>query len=232
MDAKPEQSDGDRHQIKNRSPVIPGFLLFSMLRVGLTGGIGSGKSTVAGIFGVIGVPVAFADAEAKRLMNEDAGLREAIIRHFGAEAYHNGLLDRKWLAGQVFTDPAKLQLLNSLVHPVTIREGRRWMEEQAGHPYAVREAALLFESAAAGELDFIIGVYAPPALRIHRAMQRDGVTRDEVLRRMRNQIDEDIKMRLCDAVIHNDETHAVIPQVLDIHRKLLASPKPRSGSPI
>jgi dephospho-CoA kinase len=199
-----------------------------MLRVGLTGGIGSGKSTVAGIFGVIGVPVAFADAEAKRLMNEDAGLRDAITRQFGAEAYHNGNLDRKWLAGKVFTDPAKLRLLNSLVHPVTIREGRRWMQEQAaGHPYAMREAALLFESAAAGELDFIIGVYAPPALRIHRAMQRDGVTRDEVLRRMRNQIDEDIKMRLCDAVIRNDETQAVIPQVLDLHRKLLTLPGPR-----
>ena len=104
-----------------------------MLRVGLTGGIGSGKSTVAGIFGVIGVPVAFADAEAKRLMNEDAGLREAIIRQFGAEAYPHGTLDRKYLANKVFADPAKLQLLNSLVHPVTIREGRRWMLGQ-GRP--------------------------------------------------------------------------------------------------
>lgn len=196
-----------------------------MLRVGLTGGIGSGKSTVAAIFEVIGIPVTYADDEAKRLMNEDPGLREAIIRDFGAEAYSGGTLDRKYLAGKVFSDAAKLQLLNSLVHPVTIREGRRWMLEQgAHHPYAIREAALLFESVAAGELDFIVGVYAPPSLRIHRAMQRDTVTREEVLRRMSNQIDEDIKMRLCDAVIRNDETEAVIPQVLALHQRLLTLP--------
>lgn len=193
-----------------------------MLRVGITGGIGSGKSTVAGIFGVIGIPVTFADAEAKRLMNEDPGLREAIRLHFGEEAYHNDHLDRKYLAAQVFNDPARLRLLNSLVHPVTIREGRQWMQQQsARHPYAIREAALLFESASARELDFIIGVYAPPALRIHRAMQRDNVTREEVLRRMNNQIDEEIKMRLCDAVIRNDESNPVIPQVVALHRRLL-----------
>ena len=162
-----------------------------MLRVGITGGIGSGKSTVARIFGVVGVPVAFADDEAKRLMNEDPDLRDAIRLHFGDEAYKNGHLDRKYLAGKVFSEPEKLRLLNSLVHPVTIREGRRWMQEQsARHPYAIREAALLFESAAAGELDFIIGVFAPHALRIHRAIQRDHVSREEVLRRMNNQIDE------------------------------------------
>ena len=193
-----------------------------MLRVGLTGGIGSGKSTVAAIFEVIGIPVGYADAEAKRLMNEDAGLRDAIRLHFGEEAYQNDLLDRKYLAARVFNDPDSLRLLNSLVHPVTIRDGRRWMDQQsARHPYAIREAALLFESAAAGELDFIIGVYAPPALRIHRSMQRDQVTREEVLRRMNNQINEEIKMRLCDAVVHNDETHPVIPQVLALHQQLL-----------
>ena len=197
-----------------------------MLRVGLTGGIGSGKSTVAAIFEVIGIPVTYADAEAKRLMNEDAGLREAISRHFGSEAYHGGSLDRKYLAAKVFTDAEKLRLLNSLVHPVTIREGKKWMQEQAAlHPYAIREAALLFETTAAGELDFIIGVSAPQALRIYRATRRDGVDRDEVLRRMRNQIDEDIKMRLCDAIVYNDETRPVIPQVVELHQKLIALSK-------
>lgn len=210
-----------------------------MLRVGITGGIGSGKSTVARIFGVVGVPVAFADDEAKRLMNEDPDLRDAIRLHFGDEAYKNGHLDRKYLAGKVFSEPEKLRLLNSLVHPVTIREGRRWMQEQsARHPYAIREAALLFESAAAGELDFIIGVFAPHALRIHRAIQRDHVSREEVLRRMNNQIDEEIKMSLCDAVIRNDDMHPVVPQVLALHDRLLelsatspASQKPRIGFP-
>ena len=206
---------------------MPGFLFKAMLKVGLTGGIGSGKSTVAGIFEVIGIPVAYADTEARRLMNEDPGLRENIRLQFGDGAYNEGRLDRKYLAAKVFNDPAQLALLNSLVHPVTIREGRRWMQEQSTrHPYAIREAALLFESAAAGELDFIIGVSAPPALRIHRAMQRDHVSREEVLRRMNHQIDEEIKMRLCDAVIHNDETHPVIPQVLALHQRLLTLAAP------
>ena len=194
-----------------------------MLRIGLTGGIGSGKSTIAAIFETLGIPVAYADKDARRLMNEDAGLRDAIIRHFGAGAYSGSILNRKYLAEQVFNDPARLELLNSLVHPVTIREGERWIQNlQDRYPYAIREAALLFETRAAGHLDFIIGVYAPTPLRIHRAMQRDHATREDILGRMRNQIDEDIKMRLCDAVIRNDEQTAVIPQVLELHERLTA----------
>jgi dephospho-CoA kinase len=193
-----------------------------MLKVGLTGGIGSGKSTVAAIFGTLGVPVSYADAEARRLMDEDIELRAAISRHFGSETYAGGKLNRKYLAGKVFDDPVKLALLNSLVHPVTIREGEQWMQAQEGHhPYAIREAALIFESRSAGHLDFVIGVYAPTAMRIHRAMQRDKSTREDILRRMSNQIDEDLKMALCDVVIQNDEQHAVIPQVLALHQRLL-----------
>ncbi|HXB07559.1 MAG TPA: dephospho-CoA kinase [Puia sp.] len=187
----------------------------------MTGGIGSGKSTVAAIFETLGVPVSYADDEAKRLMNEDAGLREAITQAFGADAYAGGTLNRKYLAGQVFSDPAKLQLLNNLVHPVTIREGAKWMQAQAAlHPYAIREAALIFEARGAGHLDFVIGVYAPVTLRIHRTMQRDHTSREAVQQRMRNQIDEEIKMRLCDAVVRNDEQEALIPQVLKLHQRL------------
>ena len=200
-----------------------------MYRVGLTGGIGSGKSTVAAIFEVLGIPVSNADKEAKRVMNEDPELREAIIRHFGAEAYMDsdggsggGVLNRKYLAAQVFTDPARLELLNSLVHPATIRDGQKWMRSLGDRfPYAIREAAIIFETSAAAHLDFIIGVYAPATLRIHRTMQRDKITREEVLQRMTNQIDEKIKMRLCDAVITNDDQHAVLPQVLELHRRLV-----------
>jgi dephospho-CoA kinase len=204
-----------------------------MLKVGLTGGIGSGKSTVAAIFEILGIPVSYADTEARRVMNEDPELREAISRHFGDEAYIGGKLNRKWLAGKVFNDPEQLQLLNSLVHPATILEGERWMQAQSGrHPYALREAALIFETRAAGSLDFVIGVLAPTEMRIHRAMQRDNSTREDILRRMSRQIDEDLKMALCDAVIRNDEEQAVIPQVLELHRKLISiSPKPRSGFP-
>jgi dephospho-CoA kinase len=208
-----------------------------LLRVGLTGGIGSGKSTIAAIFETLGIPVSYADLEAKRLMNEDAGLREAITLQFGAGAYTDGKLNRKYLAERVFSDPEKLRLLNSLVHPVTIRDGERWMQElDDRYPYAIREAALIFETNTAGHLDFVIGVSAPTELRIQRTIQRDRSTREDVLLRMHNQIDEDIKMHLCDAIIVNDERTAVIPQVLEIHRQLLertaAPAAPAPPSPI
>jgi dephospho-CoA kinase len=194
-----------------------------MLRVGLTGGIGSGKSTIAAIFEVLGIPVSNADQEAKRVMNEDPVLREQIIHAFGPETYTVNGLNRSYLASRVFTDPEKLELLNSLVHPATIAAGQQWMDRQKGKtPYVVREAALIFETRAAFYLDFVIGVYAPASLRVHRTMQRDHSTREAVLQRMRNQIDEEIKMSLCDTVINNDDQHAVIPQVLAIHEKLLS----------
>jgi len=194
-----------------------------MLRVGLTGGIGSGKSTIAGIFEVLGIPVSYADQEAKRAMNEDPGLKEQILLHFGPEAYIHGQLNRPWLAAQVFPHKEKLELLNSLVHPATIRAGAKWMSEQEAlsRPYVIREAALIFESNGGKGLDYVIGVYAPVTLRIHRTMQRDHITREAVLQRMNNQIDEDIKMRLCDRVIVNDDQQAVIPQVLELHDRLL-----------
>jgi dephospho-CoA kinase len=202
-----------------------------MFRVGLTGGIGSGKSTVAAIFETLGIPVSYADDAAKRLMNEDPDLREAISREFGPEAYVGGTLNRKYIATQVFNDPARLESLNNLVHPVTIREGAKWMQEQAGlgHPYAIREAALIFESRSAGHLDFIIGVYAPAPLRIHRTMLRDHSSREAVQQRMRNQIDEEIKMKLCDAVVRNDEQEALIPQVLELHERLLQMAAPAAS---
>ncbi len=203
---------------------IPSTPAPPLLRVGLTGGIGSGKSTVAQIFEVLGIPVSYADEEAKRLMNEDPELRQQIIGHFGPEAYtpDTGTLNRPWMAAQVFSDPARLETLNSLVHPATIRSGQQWMQSMAGHaPYAIREAALIFETRSAGHLDFIIGVYAPLSLRIHRTIQRDHLTREKVLQRMCNQIEEEIKMQLCDTVIHNDGLQAILPQVLALHQQLL-----------
>jgi dephospho-CoA kinase len=196
----------------------------TIFRVGLTGGIGSGKTTVAQIFEVLGIPVSYADREAKRIMNEDPALRAAIIQEFGPQAYNkqDNTLNRSWMAAQVFSDPARLETLNGLVHPATIRNGDQWMRSMAGKaPYAIREAALIFESPAAGHLDFIIGVHAPQTVRIHRTMQRDHLTREAVLQRMRFQIEEEIKMSLCDAVIQNDGQQAVLPQVLALHQRLL-----------
>ena len=195
-----------------------------MLRIGLTGGIGSGKTTVAGIFQVLGIPVSFADEEARALMNGDERVKTQIIREFGTEAYAQNRLDRAWMSAQVFNDPQKLEALNAIVHPATLEAAAKWMEHQqaAGAPYAVKEAALIFESRAGQMLDYVIGVDAPTALRIQRTMQRDGVTREEVRRRMRNQIDSALKMQLCDFVIVNDEHSALMPQVLALHQQLLS----------
>jgi dephospho-CoA kinase len=193
-----------------------------MFRVGLTGGIGSGKSTVARIFEVLGIPVYYSDQAARTIMNEDPDLRQQIILHFGEASYLNGQLNRPYIAAQVFSDKPKLELLNSLVHPATIRAAEKWMQQYAGKvPYAIKEAALVFESNAAQYVDFVIGVFAPAPLRVLRTMHRDKVTREEVLTRMRNQIDEDIKMRLCDAVIVNDDQKAVLPQVQALHEQLI-----------
>jgi len=191
-----------------------------MLKVGLTGGIGSGKSTVAKVFEVLGIPVYYADDAARRIMNEDEGLRHQIIQHFGSPSYKNNQLDRPYIASQVFNNKEKLELMNSLVHPATIRDAEQWMHKQTT-PYALKEAAILFESGSQGQLDYVIGVSAPTPLRILRAMKRDGSTREQVLARMSKQIQEPIKMRLCDFVIYNDEQKPVIPQVISLHEQLI-----------
>lgn len=192
-----------------------------MLKIGLTGGIGSGKSTVAKVFETLGIPVYYADDAAKELMNTDENLKQQIIHHFGEATYSNNLLDRKYLAQQVFNNPQKLELLNSLVHPATIQAAANWFTQQTS-PYCIKEAALIFESGSQKELDYVIGVYAPTALRIQRVMQRDKITREEVQQRMDKQVNETVKMRLCDFVITNDEQNLVIPQVVALHEKLIA----------
>jgi dephospho-CoA kinase len=130
------------------------------------------------------------------------------------------MLNRKYIADIVFTDPKKLEALNAMVHPVTLQDAEIWMNKQ-NSPYAIKEAALIFESGAQEQLDYVIGVYAPAPLRILRTMQRDGVSREAVLTRMNKQIDETIKMRLCDFIITNDDQQMVIPQVIELHHKLL-----------
>lgn len=191
-----------------------------MLKIGITGGIGSGKSTVAKLFEVLGIPVYYADDAAKQLMNENEALKQQVQKEFGNEAYANGKLNRKYIADIVFANPEKLELLNSIVHPATLKDADEWMNKQTT-AYTIKEAALIFESGAQEHLDYVIGVYAPTPLRIQRTMQRDNISREEVMARMNKQIDETIKMRLCDFVIINDEQQMVIPQVTELHRKLL-----------
>ena len=191
-----------------------------MLRIGLTGGIGSGKTTAAKIFELLGVPVYYADDEAKRIMNEDEQLKKEIQKHFGEGSYINGELNRSYLASKVFTDKYKLELLNSLVHPATLHDVAKWFGKQKT-VYAIKEAALIFEAGSTKNLDYVIGVHAPAALRIKRSMERDVVSRDKVIERMNRQMDEEIKMKLCDFILKNDEQELLIPQVLSLHKKLL-----------
>ena len=195
-----------------------------MLKVGLTGGIGSGKSTVAAIFKLLGIPVFDTDAAAKWIMEHDVTLIESIKKAFGEESYIDDKLNRKYIANIVFKDKYQLEVLNSLTHPATIKAADNWMQQQNA-PYCIKEAALLFEVGTAGNLDYTIGVQAPDALRIHRAMQRDNATRQDIITRMEKQIDQTIKMKLCNFVIINNEQELLIPQVLEIHNSLIMNYK-------
>jgi dephospho-CoA kinase len=191
-----------------------------VIRVGLTGGIGSGKSTVAQIFEVLGIPVFYADTETRRLMNTDDELKKRIIEKFGKESYKDGGLNRSYIASIVFNDTNKLDLLNSLTHPALKKNGEKWITKQTTL-YAIHEAALIFEAAVAERLDYVIGVYAPQHLRIKRVMERDNKTREDVLKRMNHQIDEEMKMKLCDFVITNDEQQLLVPQVIKLHEQFI-----------
>lgn len=190
------------------------------LKIGLTGGIGSGKSTVAAMFRVLGVPVFDADSAAREVMQEDAALIQQIKSLFGEAAYTNNQLNRKYIAGIVFNDKLKLEQLNALVHPVTIAKAEQWFASQQS-PYVIKEAALMFEAGASAGLDYVIGVSAPQHLRIQRVMERDKVTREEVLARMDKQISEHMKMKLCDFILINDEQQLLVPQVVSLHEHLV-----------
>ena len=192
-----------------------------MLKIGLTGGIGSGKSLVANIFNVLGIPVFDADKQAKLIMEADERLIQSIRKSFGDAVYTGRQLNRSYLANIVFADPAKLEILNALVHPATIKAADVWMNSQTT-PYVIKEAALMFEAGSATHLQYVVGVSAPQAIRIKRVIERDQLSREQVLSRMSRQIDESIKMKLCDFVIVNDEQSLLIPQVLELHTKFLA----------
>jgi dephospho-CoA kinase len=191
-----------------------------MLKIGLTGGIGSGKSTVAKVFELLNVPVYYADEASKRLYHTDKQLMADIKKQFGEDVYTENQLNRSKLAELVFNNPEKLELLNQLVHPPTIRDAEEWMRKQKA-PYVIKEAALLFESGSVAGLDYVIGVKAPLHIRLKRAMDRDGLSREQVLNRMDRQLDEEIKMRLCDFIVENSEQKLVIPQVLELHERFM-----------
>jgi len=196
-----------------------------MLKVGITGGIGSGKTTVCKIFETLGIPIYYADDRAKWLMVNSPALQTGITNLFGKESYNEaGQLNRAYIGGIAFKHPKKLQKLNALVHPAVFVDGENWQQEQMilQAPYTLKEAALLYESGSHKFLDKMIVVTAPEALRIERVMKRDGLDKTAVQDRIARQMPEEEKVAQADYIINNDGQQLLIPQVLDIHQQLLA----------
>ena len=194
-----------------------------MLKVGITGGIGSGKTTACKMFESLGIPVYYADERAKYLMQHEHYLIDEIKKNFGDEVYANGILQRKVLAAKVFNDKPKLNLLNSLVHPAVFRDNERWLNDisHTKPAYVLKEAALLIESGSYKTLDKLIVVSAPLNTRIKRVSHRDQTETEEVLARVRNQISEEEKIAVADFVIENDKDLAHLQkQVQKIHKLL------------
>ncbi len=191
-----------------------------MLKVGITGGIGSGKSTVCQVFETLGIPVFYADAAANLITSNDPTVISKIKALLGDEVYASGPLDRKKVGELVFADQSLLQKMNAIIHPATIAYGKQWLGSQTT-PYAIKEAAIFFESGSNKDMDVMLGVYAPQEVRIERIMKRNSISREQVLKRMSKQLDEDAKMKLCDHIIINDGETAIIPQVLELHHILL-----------
>jgi dephospho-CoA kinase len=191
-----------------------------MLKVAITGGIGSGKSLVCQVFKTLGIPIFNADVVSNQLVETDKELKDAIIKLFGTESYLNGNYNRKFIGNIVFSNPEKLQLLNDLIHPLAIQAAKQWFEEQHA-PYAIKEAAILFESNAQQDIDIVIGITAPEAVRIERVMQRTGYNKEEVIKRIALQMPDEEKMAKCDYVIQNDNKTAILPQLLRIHEALM-----------
>lgn len=194
-----------------------------MKKVGLTGGIGSGKTTVAKMFASLGVPIYNSDQEAKNLMTVDPELRKSMIDLFGPEAYQGESLNREFIAARVFHNRDLLQQLNAVVHPAVRNHFREWMKEQEAH-YVIQEAAILFENGSYKDYDFMILVTAPTELRISRIQERDGTTVEQIRARMEHQWEESKKIPLAHFVIKNHDLETTRTQVEMVHEKILASP--------
>ena len=192
------------------------------LKVGITGGIGAGKSTVSRVFNALGIPVYDADTRARILTDSLHGIKEKIVREFGVDAYKEGLLDRPFIAGKVFNNPDRLALLNNIIHPEVDRDFNTWCREQRNHSYVLKEAALLVESGSYRGLDKLIMVTAPVDLRVERVLKRDPFRTEQQIRDIINrQIQDSEKIKLSDYVIRNDSNVPVIPAVLSIHEEIL-----------
>jgi dephospho-CoA kinase len=188
--------------------------------VGITGGIGSGKTTVAKMFAALGVPVYYADDEAKKLMNSSITIRESLTALLGKETYIDGILNRKFMANKIFNDKELLEKVNAIIHPQVAAHFQNWTTQQ-NYPYVLKEAAILYESGSYKDCDKVILVTAPKETRIQRVMDRDKVTREEVEARMKNQWPDSKKEELADYIIQNESISHTQDEVNVLHRSLI-----------
>ena len=194
-----------------------------MKKIGLTGGIGSGKSTVARVFGILGIPVYHADDRARELMNQDKLLRKIIMEEFGQKSYVNDQLDRNYLAGQIFGNASRIELLNNIVHPAVRRDFENWTSK-LNSSYVLQEAALLVDNGAYRLFDKLITVSAPRDLRIQRVEKRDPTrSREQINQIIERQVTEQARQDAAHYIINNDEKDLLIPQILDIHQRIMTS---------
>lgn len=187
--------------------------------LGITGGIGSGKSTVCRTFEMMGIPVYNSDLKARYLCDHDLDVKHQIQSAFGVDIYSSGLLDRKKLGSIVFNQPQLLSDLNAIIHPAVFNDFKQW-QSSCKSSAVIKEAAILFESGGDKYVDKVLSVFAPEELRITRVMKRDGLSYEEIKNRIRNQWDDERKINLSDFVINCDENQLVIPQVLSVIEKL------------
>ncbi len=191
-----------------------------MLKIGVTGGIGAGKSTICRVFEILGVPVYNADARARALMDQDEGVRQLLFEAFGQSVFKGSKPDRKAMASLVFNNRDALETINGIVHPAVRSDFLAWLEKNTMAPYIVKEAAILFETGMWKELDGTVLVVAPAGIRAERIMQRDGMSAEEVRKRMENQWPDERKKNLAGIVIENNDRKPVLPVLLELHEKL------------
>jgi dephospho-CoA kinase len=193
-----------------------------MLKVGLTGGIGSGKSIVCKVFSILGIPVYQADVAAKQLYDTDEELRNRLKSLFGEHLYVSGTLDKQKLAGIIFSDKDKLKKINELVHPAVKRDFLEYVSRLSETiPYVIHEAAILYEAKTEDMFDVVINVWAPENLKIERAMARENTNENNIKQRIASQLPDSLKIELSDHNIINDDKTPILPQILQIHKELL-----------
>ena len=190
------------------------------MKLGITGGIGSGKTSVCRVFNVLGISVFSADAEAREIMDSDPEIIEKVKRITGTDLYASGSLARMELAGLIFNNENLLKEINAVVHPVVFEHFRIW-EKSVSAPYVIMEAAILFESRASELVDRIVTVVAPVEERIERVVRRNNLTREQVISRMKNQLNDEDKIRRSDYIIYNSEHEMIIPSILKIHEEII-----------